>query len=98
LGYRKVVLCGFDFSDPKSFYEDSALYPDLNLEYSGSDQPSSHATLTWLRGHIPVDRVVFAMNDLLLKPAGIELYVENSSSALYPHIPLAPPELFNKID
>ena len=55
-----------------------------------------HATLTrFCWGNTPIDVVLEELNNQVLCPAGIELYVEHDRSALFPKIPLAPDSIFS---
>jgi len=95
MGYRRVILCGVDMSDPRYFYEDLDQYPDMAGIRSSPPTQTTHQTLKQTRGHIPIDQVVYAMNDLVFEPNEIKLYVEHAGSALYPRIPLAPPNIYD---
>ena len=48
-----------------------------------------------LEWRLPIVRTTEILRDVLLRPAGIEIYVENPKSALYPSIPEAPTDLFS---
>ncbi len=93
MGYKRIVLCGIDLTRAEYFYQDPQLYPETK-DLSFIQRSATHATLrgnTWIR---PVDATLLELQRQVLEPAGIDLYVEHSGSALYPRIPLAPPELF----
>ncbi len=94
MGYRKIVLCGVDLTRAEYFYQDPALYPETaELEYM--PRAGKHMTLTrYAWGTMPIDEVVAEMKQQVLDPAGIELYVENRSSALWPEIEEAPDSVF----
>jgi len=92
--YRTIVLCGIDLNHSMYFYQDPALYPETaNLEFSPRNQP--HATNSPMPWRITIESVILEMKRQLLDPAGIHLYVENRSSALWPKISEAPSSLFN---
>ncbi len=90
MGYRKIVLCGVDLTRAEYFYQDPVLYPETaELEYM--PRTGKHMTLTrYAWGTRPIDEVVAEMKQQVLDPAGIELYVENRSSALWPGVPEVP--------
>jgi len=97
LRYRKIVLCGVDLNTNDHFYDDPELYPGAGwgTELRSAD-PVKYGwryddQLPWM---VRQTVVVSAMKRLLLDPEGIELYVENRSSALCPMIPEAPVDLF----
>jgi hypothetical protein len=91
--YRSIVLCGVDLNHSRYFYQDRALYPETAmLEFSPHYQP--HATNSPMPWRITIESVILEMKRQLLDPAGIQLYVENRSSALWPKISEAPTSLF----
>jgi hypothetical protein len=91
--YRTIVLCGVDLNHSEYFYQDAVLYPETaSLEFSPRYQP--HATNSPMPWRITVESVILEMKRQLLDPAGIRLYVENRSSALWPKIPETPGSLF----
>ncbi len=93
LRYRRIVLCGFDMRTQDYFYQDKEKFPgsaDLSLAPRGVPHLAARG-FEWM---LPQQVVVQHMNRLLLQPAGIELYVENRSSALWPQVPEAPDEVF----
>src|SRR5439155_19880810 len=98
LRYRKIVLCGVDMNTNDHFYDDPVLYPGAGwgMELRSAD-PVNYGwkyddQLPWM---VRQPLVVYEMKRLLLDPAGIELYVENRSSALWPKLPEAPVSLFD---
>ncbi|MGH9492093.1 MAG: hypothetical protein ACRD2K_01205 [Terriglobales bacterium] len=93
MGYRKIVLCGIDLGVHQYFYQDPELYPGTAcLEfYPRSAELDILAPVPW---RIPADVVICAMKRELLDPAGVELYVENRSSKLWPAVPEAPDSIF----
>ncbi len=85
MGYRRIVLCGIDMSDPRYFYQ-SGDYKTMS-QFQSSPAGVTHATL-WdepMQANVP--DCIYAMNDVILKPRGIQIFVENRTSALYPRIP-----------
>ena len=73
------------------FYDDNALYPDAAWAKALQDNYCYDDRFDW---GIRQSDAACAMKRLLFDPAGIELYVENRSSALWPRIPEAPSSLF----
>ena len=87
--YRTIVLCGVDLNHSEYFYQDPVLYPDSSsIELSPRDQP--HATNVPMPWRITIDSVILEMKRQLLDPAGIQLYVESRTSALWPTVPEVP--------
>ncbi|HVR23585.1 MAG TPA: hypothetical protein VMU26_09705 [Candidatus Polarisedimenticolia bacterium] len=92
--YRTIVLCGVDLNHSEYFYQDAVLYPETaSLEFSPRYQP--HATNSPMPWRITMESVILEMKRQLLDPEGIQLYVENRSSALWPKISEAPSGLFS---
>lgn len=86
LQYRKVVLCGFDMTTQDYFYQDPELYPESRgLAFAAQGVPhGANRPVPWM---LPQSTVVYEMQRLLLAPAGVELFVENRCSALWPRVP-----------
>ena len=91
--YRNIVLCGIDLSNPAYFYGDPILYPDMN-GFRSSAPTKRHVLLADDVPYCGGDIVIYKLQELILKPLNISIYVENSNSALYPTIPLAPSSLY----
>ncbi|MEM7515405.1 MAG: hypothetical protein AAF368_00585 [Planctomycetota bacterium] len=87
LGYREIVLCGIDINDPRYFYQDAETYPDMTNFWS-SPRRERHNTAYASPMQVSIMDVVFGMDEEILKPRGIRLFVENSSSALHPRVPV----------
>jgi hypothetical protein len=93
LGYSKIVLCGIDLKVQEYFYQNPSLYPEnVNLEISPREP--KHATMVAVPWRVPADVAILLMKRELLQPAGVELYVENRSSALWPRLDEAPQDVF----
>jgi len=87
--YRRIVLCGIDLNHSQYFYQDARLYPETaSLEFSPRNGP--HATNAPMPWRITIEAVILEMKRKLLDPAGIRLFVENRSSALWPTIDEVP--------
>ena len=92
--YGTIVLCGVDLNHSEYFYQDAALYPETaSLEFSPRYRP--HATNSPMPWRLTIESVILEMKRQLLDPTGIQLYVENRSSALWPKISEAPDSLFD---
>lgn len=81
--YRRVVLCGFDMSDPRYFYQKEDEYPHLATFRSSIPGPQ-HATAVQYPLMANVPECLDAMEEVILRPRGIEIFVENRCSALFP--------------
>ena len=91
LRYRTVVLCGIDMNTNDHFYDDLELYPEAAWAKPSSFSWGYDDRFQW---GIRQSSAACVMKRLLFDPAGIQLYLENRSSALWPRIPEAPATLF----
>ncbi len=92
--YRTVVLCGVDLKDAAYFYQDPELYPETQ-ELTFVPREGKQPTFDPMPWRIPIDQVIAELKKQVLDPAGIRLFVENRSSALWPRIEEAPDEVFS---
>lgn len=93
LGYKQIVLCGIDLGPQEYFYQDEKLYPHAaDWEFVPRNEP--HLTTRRLPYLVPAQQVLWQMKRVVLDPAGVGLFVENSNSTLYPKIPKAPDTIF----
>lgn len=89
-GFKHIVLVGVDLSNTQYFFEDKSKefrYHPPNIQ-KGSVHRTVDDTLDINRVSITIDRYVYLLNDVLLKPAKVSLYVANEKSLLYPRLPL----------
>jgi|SRR5215469_7776757 len=96
IGYKRIVFCGVDLNQQNYFYQLRERYP----EYAGWEfvsRSEAHATTRRLPWHVPAQSVVCLFKEMILDPAGIELFVENPASTLYPRVPLASQALFEEL-
>jgi len=96
MGYRRVVLCGVDLNKQDYFYHDRRRYPEC-ADWEFVSRKEVHLTTRRLPWLVPAQAAVHIFRELVLNPAGIELYVESRASTLYPRVPLAPPSLFEEL-
>ena len=92
--YRRIVLCGVDLHSQEYFYQDPSLYPQSS-GFVPEPKSLKHLTFREFEWLVKMDAVLREMQRQILQPAGIELFVENRSSALWPEIPEAPQSLFS---
>ncbi|MFN3144943.1 MAG: hypothetical protein ACE368_06605 [Paracoccaceae bacterium] len=86
-GYKEIVLCGIDLVSKEYFWEDPRWSgEDFGLPPNKS-QNERHRTLDPEFG-LPIDRVICALNDELLVPEGVKLYVASPKSALAAFLPI----------
>lgn len=86
LGYRKIVLCGFDITDPRYFYHDPR-YTSWN-DFLSSPPGVIHATGTELPMMATVPETLSAFERVVLKPSQSELLLASATGALYPRFPV----------
>lgn len=88
-GYTRIVLCGIDLNHTEFFYDSRR----EDLEKKGMLAPVNdetgpvHSTNDPTINPVTIHHVVVAIDRLILRPAGIELFVGSKSSALYPELP-----------
>jgi len=96
MGYKRIILCGVDLNRQDYFYQHHERYP----EYAGweftarSEQHLTTRQLPWL---VPAQSAVWIFKEMVLDPAGIELYVESPVSTLCPRVPIADQNLFDQL-
>jgi len=96
IGYKRIVLCGVDLNKQDYFYHLRERYPEYaDWEFALRSEPHlSTRRLPWL---IPAQSAVYLFKEMILDPAGIELFVESRASSLYPKVPWASHELFETL-
>ena len=86
MGYRNIILCGIDLDVNQYFYQDAELYPETaSLAYH--PRAARFKLMEDIPWRIPADLAILTLKRRLLDPAGIGLFVESRSSALYPRVP-----------
>jgi hypothetical protein len=94
--YRRIVLCGIDLGNADYFYHDAKRYPEASAwEFMPRVQPQ--VTMLPLKWRLSAQEAIYHFKQEVLDPAGIELFVENRGSQLFPRIPEAPPQLFEQL-
>lgn len=100
MGYKQIILAGVDLDSYDYFFYDRNLYnsnlADKIREYKLEEQERRKRKINVGQLHriadpglckqMTVDQVVLVMNEMVLKPKGIELYLQNSKSILYPSL------------
>lgn len=86
-GYEKIVLCGVDFLTPAYFYDDAKYdhLPRWTIERS-----DVHRTFDSKVNPLTIDKIIYALNDEVLKRKRVELYVGNPACPLHPNLPAYP--------
>lgn len=88
-GYKQVVLCGVDLNNTDYFYTaNRKQYIDKGRIVPSTGQEGGvHLTMDPAVARVTIDKVLAAMNEVVLKPQHVKLWVALSSSALYPMLP-----------
>lgn len=88
-GYRDVVLCGVDLNNTDYFYD----IRRAEYEAKGRAAPrppklgAVHKTNDPQFGELTISKAIQALNNVVLKPAGMRVHVAFKSSGLYPALP-----------
>jgi hypothetical protein len=96
MGYRRIILCGIDLKNAEYFYQDPERYPEA-ARWEFAPRNSLHPAAKRLKWLVPGQRVIAHFKREILDPAGIELFVENRSSALFPEIAELPPRVLDQL-
>ena len=94
MNYKRIVLCGIDLGKQDYFYHDRERYPE-SAHWEFVSRKDIHLTARRLPWMVPAQEVVTCFKRTVLDPAGIQLFLENRSSTLFPQIPEAPLDLWN---
>ena len=63
------------------------MYPSVPWDSRENRKSQLYEGLYESKGKHPLDVAIYAFNDFVLKPNGMELYVARKESILYPKIP-----------
>lgn len=87
-GYKDIILCGVDLNDTSYFWEiNKDYYQSIGIPLPETNQyGNTHRTLNKEFGDLTIDEVLYAINDVILKPRGIKLSVAKKTSALFPEL------------
>src|ERR1019366_871220 len=96
MNYKRIVLCGIDLGKQDYFYQHRERYPD-SADWEFAPRKDVHLTARRLPWMVPAQQVIHAVKKGVLDPAGIELFVENRSSTLFPSIADVPPPLWEML-
>lgn len=87
LNYKKIVLCGVDLNNSAYFYDDLRFQQSFSVPQNNLAANEKHPTNQATGENVPIEDVIFVINELVFKPKGIKLYVGSKESALYPRLP-----------
>jgi hypothetical protein len=85
--YRSIVLCGVDLSRNDYFFQDETLYPEAKGFLQGPKESKHHLVgdFIWL---LKFPEVLREMQETVLANVGARVYLESSTSVLFPEVPL----------
>ena len=90
--YNKIVLCGIDLSNVDYFFQTNkesfksrGLMIPPNLQTAQIHKTNDPANCS---GGLPISKIIKVLEEVLLKPNNIKLYIATKKSALYPQLPL----------
>lgn len=89
LGYEEIILCGVDLNNTNYFYEDDVEY----YEQIGRPVPPNvqegdiHKTIDESKNDITIDEIITMIDEVILSPNDVDLYIGSEASALYPNLP-----------
>lgn len=88
-GYRNIVLCGVDLKSRHYFWEVDEHYKNQGPEnISGQIHETVDPKSIYRKNSIPADQYLALLNELILKPDNIKLYVSNDYSKLSDSFPV----------
>ena len=76
------------FFDSDKYSKSDIPIPRPNSDSSTKSKESVHKTNDTNVGDLTLEKIIYSLNDIILKPRGVDIYVENEKSALYPKIPV----------
>ena len=94
MNYRRIVLCGIDLGDAHYFYQDAARHPST-ADWEFIPKTDVHLTARKLPWMIPAQEVIYTFKRVILDPKGVEIFVLNRNSTLFPRVPVLPDEFFD---
>jgi hypothetical protein len=91
LGYENIVLCGVDLDDSNHFFvENKDEYSNIPVPRKPQDNTDEgkHLTNDPKEGSLTIDKIIHSLNEIVLTPRDIDLFIESRDSALYPGLEL----------
>lgn len=90
LGFKKIVLCGFDLREGKYFWEQDDFKRNRRVEIppGWAKNQILHPTANPKVNKITADIAVTTLVNDLFRPLGIDIYVSSKRSRLHPYLPV----------
>ena len=101
MGYKEIILAGVDMYSRDYFFYDENMYNDFVATKIRDNRLKEEAALsagnsigtihriadpTRSSSSLPVDKALLLLNDIVLKPKGINLYLLSEKTLLYPYL------------
>ena len=89
MGYQNIVLCGIDMTSPSHFW-DNGKYKRVKDKYRLLDESRSNVMMLNDKENkkFTVPEVIYAQADYYKRKNGVDVYIANRNTVLYPHIKL----------
>ena len=87
-GYKNIVLCGVDLKNNHYFFDGKeSYYTNQELKIPKIHRLSSkHKTMNNSSNSMAIDKIILIINNHLLKPNNVNLFIGSKKSALYPRL------------
>ncbi|MEY2371397.1 hypothetical protein [Lysinibacillus capsici] len=85
LGYKEIILCGVDLNNSDNFYNNPNFKIDLEkyrIPINNKIKKGFHITQTPTPDCLGTSEILGIIDEILLKPRGIKLYIASSTSLL----------------
>lgn len=91
LGFKKIVLLGFDMNNGKYFFHKNGFAKNPNVttpieSYQKINEP--HSTVNPLINCVTVDKTIYSLKSEILEPSGVKLFVASQDSKLSENLPI----------
>jgi len=98
LKYNRIILLGCEMNNNIYFYENMAIarwvveanerfVPLVKWDSAENRAKQKYEGMYETKGKHPFDKTIYAFNEFVLRPNGVELFVARRESSLYPRIP-----------
>jgi hypothetical protein len=87
LGYKKIVLCGFDMTGTGYFWDEDGFQVRSGFSKPNLEKKSLHGTVDDQMCPVTLDKVICAINDIY-RCKGVTLYTSTPTSKLSSILPV----------
>lgn len=91
LGFKKIVLIGFDMNNGKYFFHRKGFPKNPNVTTPVESYQTInglHSTVNPTINCVTVDKTIYSLKSEILEPSGVELFVANKDSKLSDNLPI----------